>query len=140
MKKKAIRTFAFAIICALTVTAAAAEWAPADFNGGSLSGLAAIEDGLLVELAGGDARERLVVEYGFAKDAGRLLEIRIVHFEDAWVLRLRDNCRAFDPVKWIQLNESDDPTVNMGIKLVCAMAKDVTYVSTLDLNIITLRI
>ena len=81
-----------------------------------------------------------VVEYGFAKDEGRLLEIRIVHFEDAWVLRLRDNCRAFDPVKWIQLNESDDPTVNMGIKLVCAMAKDVTYVSTLDLNIITLRI
>ena len=80
-----------------------------------------------------------VVEYGFAENGGNLLEIRIVHFEDGWALRLRDNCRAFDPVKWIQLNESDDPTVNMGIKLVCAMAKDVTYVSTLDLNIITLR-
>ena len=53
---------------------------------------------------------------------------------------LRDNCRAFDPVKWIELNENDDPTVNMGIKLVCGMAKEVTYVSTLDLNIITLRI
>ena len=81
-----------------------------------------------------------VAEYGFAADEGRILEIRIVHFEDSWVLRLRDNCRAFDPVKWIKLNESDDPTVNMGIKLVCGMAKDVTYVSTLDLNIITLRI
>lgn len=80
-----------------------------------------------------------VVEYGFAENGGNLLEIRIVHFEDGWALRLRDNCRAFDPVKWIKLNESDDPTVNMGIKLVCAMAKDVTYVSTLDLNIITLR-
>ena len=81
-----------------------------------------------------------VAEYGFAADEGKLLEVRIVHFEDGWVLRLRDNCRAFDPVKWIRLNESDDPTVNMGIKLVCGMAKDVTYVSTLDLNIITLRI
>ena len=81
-----------------------------------------------------------VVEYGFAADEGKLLEIRIVHFEGSWVLRLRDNCRAFDPVKWVQLNGSDDPTVNMGIKLVCGMAKEVTYVSTLDLNIITLRI
>ena len=81
-----------------------------------------------------------VVEYGFAADEGKLLEIRIVHFDDGWVLRLRDNCKAFDPVKWIQLSASDDPTVNMGIKMVCGMAKDVTYVSTLDLNIITLRI
>ena len=81
-----------------------------------------------------------VVEYGFAVGDGKLLEIRIVHFDDGWVLRLRDNCKAFDPVEWIQLNESDDPTVNMGIRMVCGMAKDVTYVSTLDLNIITLRI
>ena len=81
-----------------------------------------------------------VVEYGIATAEGKLLEIRIVHFDDGWALRLRDNCRAFDPVKWIELNENDDPTVNMGIKLVCGMAKDVTYVSTLDLNIITLRI
>ena len=81
-----------------------------------------------------------VVEYGFAAEEGKLLEIRIVHFEDGWVLRLRDNCKAFDPFKWIELNQSDDPTVNMGIKLVVGMAKDVTYVSTLDLNIITLRI
>ena len=80
------------------------------------------------------------VEYGFDVDGGKLLEVRIVHVDDGWVLRLRDNCRAFDPLKWIQLNESDDPSVNMGIKLVCGMARDVTYVSTLDLNIITLRI
>ena len=81
-----------------------------------------------------------VVEYGFVDGEGKVLEIRIVHLEDGWILRLRDNCRAFDPVKWIKLNESDDPTVNMGIKLVCGMAKEVTYVSTLDLNMITLRI
>ena len=81
-----------------------------------------------------------VAEHGFIADEGKLLEIRIVHLDDGWVVRLRDNCRAFDPVKWIRLNASDDPTVNMGIKLVCGMAKDVTYVSTLDLNIITLRI
>ena len=81
-----------------------------------------------------------VVEYGFAAEEGKLLEIRIVRLEDGWVLRLRDNCKAFDPFKWIELNQSDDPTVNMGIKLVVGMAKEVTYVSTLDLNMITLRI
>ena len=81
-----------------------------------------------------------VVEYGFAAEEGKLLEIRIVRLEDGWVLRLRDNCKAFDPFKWIELNQSDDPAVNMGIKLVVGMAKEVTYVSTLDLNMITLRI
>lgn len=81
-----------------------------------------------------------VAEYGFVADEGKLLEVRIVRFDDGWVLRLRDNCRVFDPVKWIELNASDDPSVNMGIKLVCGMAKEVTYVSVLDLNVITLRI
>ena len=81
-----------------------------------------------------------IVEYGFAAEEGKLLEIRIVHLEDGWVLRLRDNCKAFDPFKWIELNQSDDPTVNMGIKLVVGMAKEATYVSTLNLNMITLRI
>ena len=81
-----------------------------------------------------------VVEYGFASDKGKLLEIRIVHFEDGWVLRLRDNCRAFDPVKWVKLHENSDPSVNMGTKLVCRMAKEITYVGTLDLNVLTLRV
>jgi anti-sigma regulatory factor (Ser/Thr protein kinase) len=90
---------------------------------------------LFIEELGSNA-----AEYSFAEGKGGLLEIRIVHLSEEWVLRLRDNGRAFDPVKWIELNASEDPSVNMGIKLVCGMAKDVAYVSTLDLNIITLRI
>lgn len=81
-----------------------------------------------------------VAEYGFVEGERNILEIRVVHLDEGWILRLRDNCKAFDPVKWVQLNQSDDPAANIGIKMVCRMAKQVTYVSTLDLNVLTLRI
>ena len=81
-----------------------------------------------------------VAKYGFEKEKDYSLDIRLVHLEEGWSLRFRDNCKAFDPLSWIKLHESDDPTANIGIRLVCGMAKDVSYVSTLDLNILTLRI
>ena len=78
--------------------------------------------------------------FGFSekKDAG--LDIRVVRMEDGWILRLRDNAKAFDPTEWIRIHESDDPTANLGIRLVCGMARQVKYLSTMDLNILTIRI
>ena len=38
------------------------------------------------------------------------------------------------------LSHIADPSVNMGTKLVCRMAKEITYVGTLDLNVLTLRV
>ncbi|WP_408071817.1 MATE family efflux transporter [Butyrivibrio sp. JL13D10] len=81
-----------------------------------------------------------VVTHGFSDSKTELLEIRLVHMDNDWILRLRDNCKAFDPTEWIKLHENDDPTSNIGIRMVCGMAKDVGYVNTLDLNILTLKI
>ncbi len=81
-----------------------------------------------------------VVKFGFADGGRNRLDIRVVHLEDGWILRMRDNCKAFDPTEWIKLHESSDPTANIGIRMVCGMAKDVTYLSTMNLNNLTIRI
>ena len=81
-----------------------------------------------------------VAQFGFANGEDRSLDIRVIHTENGWNLRLRDNCKAFDPTEWIKLHEDDDPTSNIGIRIVCGMAKDISYLSTLDLNILTIQI
>ena len=81
-----------------------------------------------------------IAKFGFKEGKDNSLDIRVVHMEDGWILRLRDNCKAFDPTAWIKLHESDDPTSNIGIRMVCGMAKSVNYLSTMDLNILTIRI
>ena len=59
--------------------------------------------------------------------------------ENGWILRFRDNCGAFDPTEWASLHGSDDPAANIGIRMVCGMAKEVRYLNTMDLNVMTLR-
>ncbi len=81
-----------------------------------------------------------VVTHGFRKSRGKNLglDIRVVHWPDGWTMRFRDNCRAFDPTEWIRIHEKKDSVSNVGIRMVCGMAKEVRYVSTMDLNILTL--
>ena len=79
-------------------------------------------------------------EFGFANGKNNSLDIRVVRTGDGWILRMRDNCKAFDPTEWVRLHEGDDPTANIGIRMVCGMAKSVNYMCTMDLNILTIRI
>lgn len=81
-----------------------------------------------------------ILKYGFADGKAHSIDIRVIHMPDGWILRFRDNCSAFDPTEWIRLHESDDPTANIGIRMVCGMAKDVKYLSTMELNNLTIRI
>lgn len=81
-----------------------------------------------------------IVQYGFNDGKSHSIDIRVMRLPDGWVLRLRDNCKPFDPTEWIKLHESDDPASNMGIRMVCGMAKEVKYLSTLELNNLTVRL
>ena len=68
------------------------------------------------------------------------IDIRVIKTDAGWTLRVRDNCRKFDPTEWIKLHDSDDKTKNIGIRMISGMAKDVQYLSTMDLNNITITI
>ena len=81
-----------------------------------------------------------IVKFGFADGKKHSIDVRVMKLEKGWRLRIRDDCKRFDPTEWIKLHNSDDPTKNIGIRMVCGMAKDVNYLSTLELNNICITI
>ena len=82
-----------------------------------------------------------VVTHGFSKDKkSHSVDIRVVRKEDSVILRIRDNCRAFNPSERARAMEPDESGKNVGIRLVYRMATDVSYQNLLGMNVLTIRI
>jgi putative MATE family efflux protein len=82
-----------------------------------------------------------IIEHGFSKD--RLphhIDVRLVLEDESRVIRIRDNCFNFDPTKYLELHQSDDPAAHIGLRMVMRMVKEANYVSPLGLNNLTLVI
>ena len=76
------------------------------------------------------------VRHGFRKDRENHLSVRIQNREKRWTLRFRDDCSAFDPVSYVPRGEEDA----LGIRLVTAMADDIRYTYSLNLNNLTIKL
>ena len=82
-----------------------------------------------------------VVAHGFSRDSKKhSVDIRVVHKDDHIILRIRDNCEAFNPSEHARSMESDESGKNVGIRLVYSIAEDVRYQNTLGMNVLTIRI
>lgn len=75
---------------------------------------------------------RNIITYGFGRDKGQKhLSIRLQYKEGRWVLRFRDDCHAFDPVRYLP---GEDKTRSFGIRLTMHMADEARYTYSLNLN------
>ncbi len=82
-----------------------------------------------------------IVKHGFTADSREhYVDIRVIHDNDDVILRLRDNCRSFDPLERTKVIDSEDKTKNVGIRIVNGISKDVQYQNLLGLNVLTIRI
>ena len=82
-----------------------------------------------------------VVRHGFSKDEKKhSVDIRVVHSGDEIILRIRDDCRAFNPSERVRVMEQDDMGKNVGIRLIYGMARDVSYQNLLGMNVLQIRI
>lgn len=81
-----------------------------------------------------------IVEHGFHKDQKKdhAIDIRLIFKDGKHLIRIRDNCVNFDPISYMNLHKTDDPTVHIGIRLVMKTVKDANYVCSLGLNNLTL--
>ena len=78
-----------------------------------------------------------IIQYGFAADSKpHHLSVRLLGKPDHWVLRFRDDCRAFDPVHYVP----DGRDEGLGIRLVLAFSEDANYTYTLNLNNLALKL
>ncbi|MBR5755068.1 MAG: ATP-binding protein [Erysipelotrichaceae bacterium] len=82
-----------------------------------------------------------VVEHGFTKDRKKhSVDVRVVHKDKDVILRIKDDCVPFDPNERRQMLDKDDPTKNVGIRMIYKIAQDVQYQNMLGLNVLTIRI
>ena len=82
-----------------------------------------------------------IVEHGFvkAKRPSRG-EVRLLFKDGKRIIRLRDDCVTFDPLAYLELHKSDDPTAHIGIRMVMKMVRSANYVNSLGLNNLTLTL
>ena len=82
-----------------------------------------------------------VVAHGFNKDNKKhSVEVRLVHKNDDLILRVRDDCVAFNPQERLQADVSGDPSKNIGIKMVYRLAKSASWQSIFGMNVLTVKI
>ena len=81
-----------------------------------------------------------VIEHGFADGKAHSIEFRVLRKPDCWIVRIRDDCRLFDVKKYMEQYSSDDPSKNIGLKMIMGIAEEVTYFKALNLNNLTLKL
>ena len=74
------------------------------------------------------------VLYGYPEGERANIDLRFVFHGDSGVIRLRDDGKPFDPVRWLDQNSSEDPTSGLGIRAVTGLAKDVRYTPSMEMN------
>ena len=77
-----------------------------------------------------------VIQHGFAKDKKEhRLSVRITEGRERWTLRFRDDCSAFDPVRYVPDREGQ----GLGIRLILALSEEAHYTYSLNLNNLVLK-
>ena len=74
------------------------------------------------------------VQYGFEKVRNGRIELRLILRDQKKIIRIKDNGRPFDPLRWLEENNPKDPSQNMGIRMIVALAKKVHYIPGMELN------
>lgn len=82
-----------------------------------------------------------IIEYGFADGKKHYIDLRAQYKGGEGItLIMRDDCKLFDPKERYSYLTSDDPTANIGLRITMNLAKDVSYISSMKLNNLTIRI
>lgn len=79
-----------------------------------------------------------IIKHGF-DGKKHCIEIRMMKKNDGFILRIRDDCKAFNPKEWYQLVKSEDKASHIGIKMVFEMAESIEYVNTMDKNTLIVK-
>ena len=84
-----------------------------------------------------------IIQHGFPrckKNPG--IDLRVVYDADELIIRMKDNCPAFNVERQIAMAVEDhtmDPDEKIGLRILGAMGADIKYVHTLETNNVILR-
>ena len=80
-----------------------------------------------------------VIRWGFKGKNGHL-DMRLVRKGNSWILRIRDDCPQFNPAQWLKIHQPEDPSQNIGIRMIFSMADDLQYINLLGMNQLILQV
>lgn len=90
--------------------------------------------GLVVEEMAGN-----IFEHGADDNKKHYVDMKIIVFDDVIKLRLRDNCRQFNPKERAEMM-TDDLEHNIGIRIVSKISKTMNYTNLFNMNQLTIEI
>lgn len=91
--------------------------------------------GLCIEELAGN-----IVKHGFDGKKDYSIDVRIVYRQDELLIRLRDNCRAFNPTEFVEMFSPEDISHNIGLRMVSKTSKSMSYNNCLRTNVLTIII
>lgn len=81
-----------------------------------------------------------VCEHGFKDGKKHSVEVRVVKKNEGMLLRVKDDCLAFDPKEAAEMMDPKDLTHNIGLRIVSGYAKNMYYNSALGLNVLSIEL
>lgn len=91
--------------------------------------------GLCVEEMAGN-----IVAHGFDGRKAYNIDARVVYKEDTLLIRIKDNCRLFNPKEVQDLFDPEDITHNIGLRIVEGTAENMSYNNCLGINVLNITI
>lgn len=68
------------------------------------------------------------------------IEFRAAKKEDHWMLRIRDDGKVFNPERWASIHHNEDPTKNIGIRMISKAADEFRYINIQQMNNLIVKI
>ena len=90
--------------------------------------------GLCIEEMAGN-----IIKHGVSAGHQRHVDVRVVA-KDNITIRIRDNCREFDPKKRIEQLSDDDLVTNIGIRVISKLTKEIIYQNNMGINTLLLKV
>ena len=81
-----------------------------------------------------------IIGRSFEPNRNNLIQVRLVRQEDGWTIRMRDNCRNFDIVHYMELYKEDDSISHLGVRMVSKMITEAKYINSLGFNCLTMNL
>ena len=82
----------------------------------------------------------IIMDAGFGDGKAHSIDIKLFVKDGQIILRLRDDCKAFDATQRSAIMHPEDNLANVGIRILNSIATEINYYSTLDMNYLTLHI